>query len=136
MIDELLTDLKRDEGWVPHVYQDHLGYWTIGYGFLVDSRKKGSLPKKIAEDWLIYAATKRWNDVCAREPWLLDQPEHIQRALANMAYQLGVDGLLKFKKMLRAIKDRDYRWARIEALDSKWAVQTPERAKRIVKLLR
>lgn len=136
MIDDLIQDLKVDEGWVPHAYQDHLGFWTIGYGFLVDERKKGYLPKHIGEMWLDYAATKRWNDLCAKEPWMLGLPEHTQRALANMAYQMGVDGVRGFKKMIQALKDSDWRWARVEALDSKWAVQTPERAKRVTELMR
>lgn len=37
--------LIRDEGDVPHVYQDSLGYWTIGVDFLIDKRKVGSINK-------------------------------------------------------------------------------------------
>jgi lysozyme len=31
--------LTRDEGRVRHAYQDHLGFWTIGVGRLIDQRK-------------------------------------------------------------------------------------------------
>ena len=30
--------LKRDEGEILHAYQDHLGFWTIGIGILIDKR--------------------------------------------------------------------------------------------------
>lgn len=38
----LATQLRQEEGSVPHAYQDHLGFWTIGIGRLVDQRKPGS----------------------------------------------------------------------------------------------
>jgi lysozyme len=68
-------------------------------------------------------------------PWVVDQPEEIQRALGNMAYQLGISGLLKFSKMLEALKNGQRELASIEALDSSWAKQTPARAKRVAKLI-
>lgn len=40
----LATQLRQEEGSVPHAYQDHLGFWTIGIGRLVDQRKPGSAP--------------------------------------------------------------------------------------------
>lgn len=36
--DPIWRTLETDEGRVPHAYQDHLGYWTIGVGHLVDKR--------------------------------------------------------------------------------------------------
>lgn len=129
-------DLKRDEGWVPHAYQDHLGYWTLGYGFLIDQRRGGRLPRHIANQWLEWEIDQRWNKLTSAEPWLDDQPEDVQRALANMAYQLGVSGVLRFRKMLQALRDGDREKAAQEALDSVWATQTPERAQRVARLIR
>lgn len=129
-------DLKRDEGWVPHAYQDHLGYWTIGYGFLIDKRKGGRLPKHIGNQWLQWEIEQRWRELTDAEPWLDDQPEDVQRALANMAYQLGVSGVLRFRKMLQALRDGDREKAADEALDSVWATQTPERAQRVAWFIR
>ena len=136
MIDDLINDLKSDEGWVPHAYQDHLGFWTIGFGFLIDERRGGELPVEIAEEWLTYAAIKRWDELLADLPWLNDLPEDVQRGLANMAYQLGVNGVQNFKKMLGALQIGDQILAAKHALDSKWAVQTPKRAKRVTGLIR
>ena len=136
MIDELTKDLKSDEGWRPFAYQDHLGFWTLGFGFLIDQRRGGEIPMPIAEAWLTYAATERWNQFVSKFPWLSDQPEDVQRALGNMAYQLGVAGVGNFKNMLAALEAGDRQHAAREALDSRWAHQTPARAKRVAILIR
>ena len=132
----LLSDLKRDEGWRPFAYKDSLGYWTIGYGFLVDQKRDEGLPLEIGEIWLSKAAEDRWNDFTARVPWILNKPEDVQRALANMVYQLGVSGVLGFPLMLQALEKDDRETAAINAAYSKWAMQTPERAGRICDLIR
>jgi len=136
MVNGLIDDLKTDEGWLPFAYQDHLGFWTIGWGFLIDERRGGELPKEIAEQWLAYAVTRRWGQLLNRHPWIDEQPDDVQRALGNMAYQLGVGGVSNFKKMLAALKAGDRELAATEALDSKWAGQTPERARRVVALIK
>ena len=115
---------------------DHPGFWTIGYGFLIDERKHGEIPREIADQWLVYAATVRWQSFVARQPWVLEQPEDVQRALGNMCYQMGVAGVENFKKMLAALADGDRELAAKEALDSRWAVQTPNRAQRVTDLMR
>ena len=136
MIDDLLNDLKFDEGWRPYAYQDHLEFWTIGYGFLIDERRGGELPKPVADMWLMYAATQRWNQLVSKIPWVLEQPENVQRALGNMSYQLGVNGVLNFKYMLAALQRADWNGAAEHALNSRWASQTPKRAQRIADLIR
>lgn len=137
MIHQLVAqDLKRDEGWSPHAYQDHLGFWSIGYGFLIDERRGGRLPRHIALAWLEWEIQERWNLLTTEIPWLDEQPEQVQRALANMAYQLGVSGVLGFRKMLAALRDGDREKSAQEALRSCWAAQTPARAQRIAEMIR
>lgn len=136
MFDELLDDLKQDEGWEPSVYKDSLGYWTIGFGFLVDPEKNGELPIEVGEYWLKYAAERRWNQLRWLHPWIAQQPDDVQRALANMAYQMGAGGVSNFKNMLAALQAGDREKAAAEALDSRWAIQTPNRAKRVTDLIR
>jgi lysozyme len=63
-------------------------------------------------------------------------PKEIQDILVEMAYQLGVNGLLKFKKTLKLLKQRKYKEASIEMLKSKWAEQTPTRAKELSKIVK
>ena len=136
MIDQIANDLKSDEGWVPHAYQDHLGFWTIGYGFLIDERKGGQIPEHIGEDWLRWEVADRFDALHEELPWLHSQPESVIRALVNMTYQLGLSGVLRFKKMLSALEEGDREKAAEEALDSRWAEQTPNRAHRVASWIR
>jgi lysozyme len=48
-----------------------------------------------------------------------------------MAFQMGTDGLLGFKNTLALIRDGKYTEAADAMLASKWATQTPARAKRL-----
>lgn len=132
----IIEDLKRDEGWRASVYQDHLGFWTIGYGFLVDARKNAGVPQHIAEQWLAFLVAHKEAELKGRAPWIEDQPPDVQRALLNMAYQMGVDGLLKFHTTLSRLQVGNRKGAAASALESLWAKQTPERAKRVTDLMR
>ena len=62
----------------------------------------------------------------AGQPYVV-QPEHVKQALTLMAYQLGVEGELQFKKMLACLASDDTRCAAREAMDSAWEEQTPKR---------
>lgn len=134
---QLRADLIRDEGWSPYVYDDTLGFATIGYGFLVDPRRTAGLPRDVADFWLDKHIDATVQLLRARWPAWDRQPEEVQRATANMAYQLGVSGLMGFRKMLAALEAGDRPEAARQALDSRWARdQTPARAKRIASLIR
>lgn len=132
---DIISQLRRDEGEVLHAYQDHLGYWTIGVGILIDERKGGGLTAEESAWLLRRRLDAKRAELSAALPWFKYLDEVRQAALLNMAYQLGVEGLLGFRKMLAAV--RDMRWAEAEshALDSDWAKQTPERAKRVARQL-
>ncbi|AJQ94264.1 glycoside hydrolase family protein [Gynuella sunshinyii] len=56
-----------------------------------------------------------------------------RRVLINMAFNLGVNGLLKFKNMLAALANRDFSRAAVEMLDSKWARQVGKRAEELAR---
>ena len=53
-----------------------------------------------------------------------------------MCYQMGLAGVLRFRKMIQALNRNDYGKAADEALDSLWAEQTPNRAKRVAEWIR
>lgn len=133
---ELLDDLKHEEGWREAPYFDSENYLTIGWGFLIDPRKAVKLPRAVGDLWLEHAARERWEALVSRAPWILDQPQDVQRALANMSYQLGVVGLLKFQRMLSALQRGERAKAADYALQSLWARQTPHRARRVASLIR
>lgn len=134
--DKLEAELMRDEGFVGHAYQDHLGYWTIGYGRLIDKRRGGGISKNEAKDMLRADMLEVYQSLREKIEFFDGLSDKHQRALCNMAFQLGVGGLLKFKKMLTAMSIGHFDRAHIEALDSKWAEQTPERAMRVAYMIK
>jgi len=132
MIDELTAQLRRDEGERSTVYQDHLGFWTLGVGRLVDARKKGAglRPDEVAY-LLRNDINDRINTLNKALPWFATLDAARQGVLLNMAFQMGTDGLLQFVTTLARVERGDYAGASVSMLQSKWATQTPARAKRL-----
>lgn len=136
MIPELVRQLKGDEGEVLHAYQDHLGFWTIGVGRLIDKRKGGGL-RPFESDYLLRNDIEdRINDVGKRLPWFQELDDARRGVLLNMAFQMGTEGLLGFKNTLEMVRRGEYEKAAEGMLNSKWAEQTPERAKRMADQMR
>ena len=54
-----------------------------------------------------------------------------QEVVAEMAYQMGLSRLLGFRMFKQALASRDMPKARHEMLDSRWATQTPGRAREL-----
>ena len=128
----LKKQLAQEEGNVPYAYQDHLGYWTIGIGFLIDKRKGGGLRPEEIEFIFDNRIRLLKEELNKKIPWISSLNEPRQAVLISMAYQMGVDGLLGFKNTLNTIKLGDYSKGAKEMLLSKWArTDTPARAKRM-----
>jgi lysozyme len=131
-----IEQLRRDEGEVLHAYQDHLGYWTIGVGRLIDQRKGGGISKEESAHLLNNDIIAKWTELTSKAQWILLLNDARQGALLNMAFQMGVEGLLKFHTTLRHIRAGEWEAAYDAMLSSLWATQTPERAKRIAEQIR
>jgi lysozyme len=129
----ITEQLKRDEGFKLTAYQDHLGYWTIGVGRLIDIRKGGGITAEEAEFLLANDIQRRTKDLSISLPWFDELDEVRKGVLVNMAFQLGTNGLLNFKKTLESVRRGHYVAAANEMLQSKWADQTPMRAERLAK---
>jgi lysozyme len=132
---KLRDQLIKHEGVVLHAYEDHLGYLTIGVGRLIDKRRGGGISKSEAMyllDQDIYRVVTNLNE----EHGFHDFPAPVKEALANMAFQLGHRGVMNFKKMWQALRERDWGRAADEALDSRWAEQTPRRAQEVAQMIR
>lgn len=132
----LVDQLRRDEGEVLHAYQDSLGFWTIGVGILIDARKGGGITAEESALLLSNRLKAKDSELRVALPWFEQLDRVRQAALLNMAYQLGVAGVLKFPNMLAALKEQRWHDAESHALDSAWAKQTPARAGRVAKQLR
>ena len=56
--------------------------------------------------------------------------------LVSMVFQMGEMGVSKFRNMIKAIEMQSFDIAAAEMLQSRWAVQTPERAKRLSDMMK
>lgn len=133
---ELTRQLRSDEGTKANAYQDHLGFWTIGVGRLVDARKNGGLRPEEITFLLNNDIDDRIDQLARRLPWFLQLDSARQGVLLNMSFQLGVDGLLGFKNTLKLVEQGAYAQAADNMLLSKWATQTPARAQRMAEQMR
>lgn len=134
--EKLQGELTGDEGEVLYEYKDSLGYSTIGVGRLIDKRKGGGITHEEAMYLLNNDIELKSKQVFDALPWLKNYPDQVQRAIINMAFQMGVDGLLGFKNTLSLVQSKKYKEAADNALKSKWAQQTPNRAKRVTDMIR
>ena len=128
MTSTLIEAVKLSEGFRDRGYKDTLGIDTIGYGFAI---KDLVIDEDIAEMILRRKLEKLVEDTNKRFSFLKDLPEQAQDVIYEMCYQLGITGVSKFKKTLAYLENYEYRMASVEMLDSKWARQTPNRAKKL-----
>lgn len=134
---ELVKQLRGDEGERACVYPDHLGFWTIGVGRLVDGRKPGAGLRAEEISFLLNNdIDDRIEALTRRLPWFQDLDDARRGVLLNMSFQMGVDGLLGFKNTLKLVEDGKHENAAHAMLQSLWATQTPERAKRMSEQMR
>ena len=131
--EQLVKDLKRDEGVKLFPYHCTGGKLTIGIGRNLEDR---GITVEEAEVLLGNDIDICIGDLVENLPWFTKLSNGRRRALVNMRFNLGMAGLLKFKKMLTALELGAYYAAAAEALDSKWASQVGERAQRIAELIR
>ena len=126
MLDKVKELLIKHEGMVCHVYDDSLGYKTIGVGRCLD--KNG-----ITEDEALYLLD---NDI-KRAKGDLDKhwgawrtfPEPARIIVLSMTFQLGITGFMGFRRTRALMEMGLWLKASEEMLDSRWAkTQTPNRA--------
>jgi lysozyme len=131
----LIEDLKRDEGLRLTAYQDTRGVWTIGYGHT---------PAVEGAVWTVEAAAIQLSADLDRTlaemdrelSWWRGLDDVRQDALANMAFNLGVHGLLAFGHMLEALQAHDWHTASAQMLLSHWAEEVEDRAERLAFMIR
>lgn len=150
MIDmnEKIQRLVMHEGCRLQPYYCTRGKQTIGVGRNLDDNPLTEEERRVCGDWehgitkqsafyLLRNDIKRCEKECRKEIAfyeLLDDER--QYALLDMVFQLGIGGVKKFKKMLMAMACGYWEDASKECLNSKYAQQTPKRAKRIAETIR
>lgn len=161
-MDAVVAHLRFEEGVRSKAYKDHLGYWTIGVGRLIDERRGGRITPE--EDAILLANDptrkgKAWREYVLTDPEINMLLKHdVERFIASMAdwpawqkvqgntarmvamlsmcFQLGTAGLKGFINSLKLVERGEWAAAADNMLKSAWAGQTPARAKRVTNMIR
>lgn len=142
---QILAILNFEEGYKEKPYLDTLGYPTVAGGIKIGPQGASlknytfSVPRKVGDVWKQVFVENTIEE--------MDKKPGIKAALAacndaradiliSMAYQMGPDGLAGFVNTLKMIANGDFSAAASGMLNSKWAKQTPNRAKRHSEVMR
>lgn len=129
---KLIKQIKRHEGLSLKLYKCTSDKWSIGYGLNLEA----GITEELAELILEYQVKRITNELRKFE-WFFDIDSFArQDVIVNMAFNLGVTGVCKFRKMINAISIHDYHEAAKEMLDSKWAKQVGNRAIELAEQMR
>ena len=125
--------LVIDEGLRLKPYRCPAGKLTIGVGRNLEDR---GITSSEAMALLNNDIDDFWAKLLKALPWIDKAPAPVQEALLNMCFNLGLSGLLTFKSTLALIQAGQYAEAAEAMLDSKWAGQVGDRAKRLADMVR
>ena len=125
----LIERIGVNEGFRRKPYKCSEGVWTIGHGitWLTEEESLYILTGRISQLHL-----KLLDDL----DWYKEMPPEIQGVIIEMCYQMGYSGFCKFKKAIANMKDRNWKGASKEMLDSLWAKQTSNRANQLADIVR
>jgi len=130
-IQNLVEILKVNEGLRLTPYRCTAGKLTIGYGHTGPSVVEGiKWTKQTAEHVLLNDARNVAADLDWHLSWWRNLSDTRQEALADMAFNLGIQRLQGFQKMLEALRRGRWQEAAVQCLDSRYARQVGNRAKR------
>ena len=137
--DKLLESVKKHEGYRNKVYLDTLGKRTVGVGHLcVEDFWEDN--KEYDEKFLMDILQKDLQGAIDGAEDLINNcpsggkaniSDNAKIIIIEMVFQLGKTGVSKFRNMWKALQQNppQYSVAASEMLDSRWAKQTPNRAK-------
>lgn len=144
-LNELISELKVEEGFRASIYQCSEGVDTIGYGFNVAYLTKDEIAlndgviepmsEEVATQILNRKVKKLIKSVDEVYSWIDNLPEVVKIGIYDMIYQLGIKGFGSFVNTQKYLKLLDYNKAIENIKNSKWAKQTPRRANNLIKRL-
>ena len=128
----LRSQLERHEGLRLKPYRDTVGKLTIGYGRNLED-------VGISHDEADFMLDNDIDQV-ERQLETVDEYNELdpvrQTVIANMAFNLGLRGLMQFRNMWAAVGRRDWESASKEMMQSKWARQVGVRAVELSEIMR
>ena len=127
--------IKKNEGFSSKPYKDQLGFLTIGFGHQILSNEKHLLNKKTnkteLEKVFINDFNKALNDFNVFLKPLSSNTKESE-LLIEMVFQIGIEGVLKFKKLLLNLTKGNKYLVCFEMMNSLWYKQTPHRVKNLI----
>ena len=140
-VEECKEQIKRHEGEVFEIYEDSLGYKTLGIGHLCQPQdpeydwKVGTkVSQEVVDMYYEQDFEKHYQEtihVFGSEEDFENLPEPIQRVLVNMCFNLGGTRLSKFKNMLAACRSHDWKEMAQQMQESRWYWQVGRRSKEL-----
>ncbi len=121
--------IKGEEACRLAAYQDTRGIWTIGWGRADAGVHPGlTCTQAEADAWFEVKVAGLIAQLDRAIPWWRGLSLPRQAVLLDMAYQMGLGGLLRFARALSAMEAGDWQAAHDAMLASAWDAQTPGRA--------
>jgi lysozyme len=134
---QLITEIQAEEGFRSLPYQDEGGVWTQGYGETHGvTAESPPVTKAEAEQALLRTLAAKCAGLDHAIPWWRELDDVRQDVLADMAFNLGVQGVLKFKATLAACRAGSWAHASGQMLMSEWAGEVGQRAVRLAAMMR
>lgn len=132
----LEVELRRDEDVRYTPYADSTGHETVGAGHNMDASPLPvgwtfPLTDVQVDQLLQHDLTVTFAALDLHLPWWERLDDVRQRVIANMCFNMGIGELLGFHQTLSAMQSGQYAAAAVEMLQSKWATQVGDRAKRL-----
>lgn len=128
----LRLQLVKHEGLRLKAYTDTAGKVTVGVG-----RNLTDVGLSEAEAYFLLEndVDRVELDLVRKFPEWAKLDDVRQLVLADMAFNVGIYGLLGFKQMLRAVEDRRFSEAARQMLDSRWHDQVGLRAETLAAMM-
>lgn len=128
----MIRQLRLHEGERLKPYRCTAGKLTIGIGRNLEDR---GITAAESAYLLGNDIDHHWRELVKALPWVEQLDEVRQHVLLDMAFNLGIAGLLGFKNTLATIKAGDFQKASVMMLDSRWAKQVGGRADRLATMM-
>ena len=131
---EYIELLKDDEGFKDRVYLDSKGIPTCGWGHALHVGSR--VPMAVCELLLAEDLKRVDSDYEKLKKMFPEELSPTRRAILKcMLFQMGLAGVLKFKRFLTSVRLGDWKGAYDDMLDSQWAkTDSPARAKRLAEM--
>lgn len=130
-----LAQLERDEGLRTVAYPDPVSHgepFTIGYGHTGGIVPGQTCTVQQAHDWLAHDVANAEQHLMFALPWFSDLDPVRADVLTNIAFNIGVSGLLKWPTTLGHFRAHNWEAASHDLLtEGRWDTQVGDRAKRL-----